>query len=52
MLTGELDAQRQQCNTLLHGGFTCEADTLGSHGYVHIAIYSTKSMDTNPDRKE
>ncbi|MGE6106195.1 type IV toxin-antitoxin system YeeU family antitoxin [Aeromonas sobria] len=39
LLTGALDAQRQQCITLQHGGFTCEADTLGSHGYVYIAIY-------------
>lgn len=39
LLTGELDAQRQQCITFLHGGFTCEADTLGSHGYVYIAVY-------------
>ncbi len=41
LLTGELDAQRQQCITIQHGGFICEADTLGSHGYVYIAIYQT-----------
>ncbi|WP_270796985.1 type IV toxin-antitoxin system YeeU family antitoxin, partial [Aeromonas sp. QDB11] len=29
LLTGELDAQRQQRITIQHGGFTCEADTLG-----------------------
>jgi cytoskeleton bundling-enhancing protein CbeA-like protein len=39
LLTGELDARRQQRITLQHGGFICEADTLGSHGYVYIAIY-------------
>ncbi|MFM4864095.1 type IV toxin-antitoxin system YeeU family antitoxin [Aeromonas caviae] len=39
LLTGELDAQRQHCITIPHGGFTCEADTLGSHGYVYVAIY-------------
>ncbi|HHQ4662918.1 TPA: type IV toxin-antitoxin system YeeU family antitoxin [Aeromonas veronii] len=39
LLTGELDAQRQHCITIQHGGFTCEADTLGSHGYVYVAIY-------------
>ena len=39
LLTGELDARRQQRITLQHGGFTCEADTLGSHGYLYIAIY-------------
>ncbi|ENC6655990.1 type IV toxin-antitoxin system YeeU family antitoxin [Aeromonas hydrophila] len=51
LLTGELDAQRQQRITILHGGFTCEADSLGSHGYVYIAIYPATSMDGNPDRK-
>ncbi|HGE8267725.1 TPA: type IV toxin-antitoxin system YeeU family antitoxin [Aeromonas hydrophila] len=39
LLTGELDAQRQHCITIQHGGFTCEADTLGSHGYVYVALY-------------
>ena len=39
LLTGELDAQRQHCITIQYGGFTCEADTLGSHGYVYVAIY-------------
>ncbi|WP_264818343.1 type IV toxin-antitoxin system YeeU family antitoxin [Aeromonas caviae] len=39
LLTGELDAQRQHCITIQHGGFTCEADTLGSHGYVYVVIY-------------
>ncbi|MDX7828085.1 type IV toxin-antitoxin system YeeU family antitoxin [Aeromonas caviae] len=43
LLTGELDAQRQQRITVHHGGFTCEADTLGSHGYVYIAIYPATS---------
>lgn len=51
LLTGELDARSQQRITLQHGGFTCEADTLGSHGYVYLAIYSATSMDANPDRK-
>ncbi|MBS4695710.1 type IV toxin-antitoxin system YeeU family antitoxin [Aeromonas allosaccharophila] len=49
LLTGELDAQRQQRITLQHGGFTCEADTLGSHGYVYICIYSAVSMGATPD---
>ena len=51
LLIGELDARRQQRITVHHGGFTCEADTLGSHGYVYIAIYPATSMDANPDRK-
>jgi cytoskeleton bundling-enhancing protein CbeA-like protein len=39
LLRGELDPHRQQCITIQHGDFTCEADTLGNHGYVYIAIY-------------
>ena len=42
LITGELDAQRQQRITVHHGGFTCEADTLGSHGYVYVAIYQAR----------
>lgn len=51
LLTGELDAQHQHCITIQHGGFTCEADTLGSHGYVYLAIYPATNMDANPDGK-
>ncbi|EKP0312270.1 type IV toxin-antitoxin system YeeU family antitoxin [Aeromonas caviae] len=51
LLTGELDAQRQQRITLQHGGFTCEADTLGSHGYVYLAIYPATNMEANPCSK-
>ncbi|EOZ0623850.1 type IV toxin-antitoxin system YeeU family antitoxin, partial [Escherichia coli] len=29
----------EHCVTLYHNGLTCEADTLGSCGYVYIAIY-------------
>ncbi|MFB2748953.1 type IV toxin-antitoxin system YeeU family antitoxin [Aeromonas veronii] len=47
LLTGELDAQRQQRITVHHGGFTCEADTLGSHGYVYLAIYLAMDADAN-----
>ena len=35
LTTGEL-------SPLYHNGFTCEADTLGSCGYVYIAIYPTQ----------
>ncbi|MEN9533037.1 MAG: hypothetical protein RIQ83_2261 [Pseudomonadota bacterium] len=45
LLTGELDAQRQQRITVQHCGFTCEADTLGSHGYTYIAIYYAANVD-------
>lgn len=40
MLTsGELTPRHQHGVTLYAKGLTCEADTLGSHGYVYIAIY-------------
>lgn len=52
LLTGELDAQCQQCITIQCDDFTCEADTLGSHGYLYICIYpATLSMDANLDCK-
>lgn len=37
--SGELDPRRQHCVVVQHAGFTCEADTLGSFGYVYIAAY-------------
>lgn len=51
LLTGELDARCQQRITIQHSGFTCEADTLGSHGYVYLAIYPLANMDANPGSK-
>ncbi|VXC71493.1 conserved hypothetical protein [Enterobacterales bacterium 8AC] len=39
--SGELDQRRQHCITVQHAGFTCDADTLGSFGYVYIAVYQT-----------
>ncbi len=40
MLTsGELNPHHQHGVTLYAKGLACEADTLGSHGYVYIAIY-------------
>jgi len=51
LLSGELDAQHQHCIAIQHEGFTCEADTLGSHGYLYICIYPATSMDANPERK-
>ncbi|GAB7216116.1 type IV toxin-antitoxin system YeeU family antitoxin [Dickeya oryzae] len=41
LVTGELDPCRQQRVTLHDGVLTCEADTLGSAGYVYITIYPT-----------
>ncbi|EEP97986.1 hypothetical protein yruck0001_32880 [Yersinia ruckeri ATCC 29473] len=43
LLSGQLDPRRQQCLTVRHGGFVCDADTLGSHGYVYIAVYQELS---------
>lgn len=37
--SGELNPRYQHCVTLYACGLTCEADMLGSCGYVYIAIY-------------
>ncbi|EKS6745037.1 type IV toxin-antitoxin system YeeU family antitoxin [Enterobacter ludwigii] len=37
LTTGEMNPRHAHCVTLYHNGFTCEADTLGSCGYVYIA---------------
>ncbi|MXI38118.1 type IV toxin-antitoxin system YeeU family antitoxin [Escherichia coli] len=42
LTSGELSPRHQHCITLNHNGLTCEADTLGSCGYVYIAIYPTQ----------
>ncbi|WP_330985118.1 MULTISPECIES: type IV toxin-antitoxin system YeeU family antitoxin [Enterobacterales] len=43
MLTSEeLNPHHSHCVTLYHNGLTCEADTLGSCGYVYLAIYPGK----------
>ncbi|ELD0485081.1 type IV toxin-antitoxin system YeeU family antitoxin [Escherichia coli] len=39
---GELSPWQQRTVTLYAKGLTCEADTLGSCGYVYIAIYPTQ----------
>jgi cytoskeleton bundling-enhancing protein CbeA-like protein len=41
LTTGELNPRQQHCVTIYHNNLTCESDTLGSHGYVYIAVYST-----------
>lgn len=41
LTTGELNPRHAHCATLYHNGFTCEADTLSSSGYVYIAVYHT-----------
>ncbi len=42
--TVELNPRLQQRVTLHHIGLTCQADTLGSHGYVYIAIYPSPAV--------
>ncbi|HBS5870778.1 type IV toxin-antitoxin system YeeU family antitoxin [Klebsiella aerogenes] len=42
LTTGELNPRHAHSVTLYHDGFTCEADTLGSCGYVYIAVYPTQ----------
>jgi YagB/YeeU/YfjZ family. len=41
LVSGELTPRHQHGVTLYAKGLTCEADTLGSCGYVYIAIYPT-----------
>ncbi|WP_024246803.1 type IV toxin-antitoxin system YeeU family antitoxin, partial [Escherichia coli] len=42
MLTsGELNPRHQHTVTLYAKGLTCKADTLGSGGYVYLAVYPT-----------
>ena len=48
LLIGELNARRQQRITIQHGEFTCEADSLGSHGYLYVGISPATDMDANP----
>ncbi|WP_314733049.1 type IV toxin-antitoxin system YeeU family antitoxin [Serratia fonticola] len=45
--SGELDPCRQHCVSFQHACFSCEANTLGSFGYVYIAVYqATQSPGT------
>lgn len=39
LVSGELTSRHQHRITLYHNRLTCKADTLGSWGYVYIAIY-------------
>ncbi|BCA38775.1 type IV toxin-antitoxin system YeeU family antitoxin [Kluyvera ascorbata] len=41
LTTGRLHPARAQCVTLHHNSLTCEADTLGSCGYLYLVIYPT-----------
>ncbi len=41
LVSGELNPRHQHGVTLYAKGLTCDADTLGSCGYVYIALYPT-----------
>ncbi|WP_373224893.1 type IV toxin-antitoxin system YeeU family antitoxin [Enterobacter cloacae complex sp. ESBL7] len=41
LVSGELNPRHQHGVTLYAKGLVCEADTLGSCGYLYIAIYPT-----------
>ncbi|WP_050863329.1 MULTISPECIES: type IV toxin-antitoxin system YeeU family antitoxin [Enterobacter] len=41
LVFGELNPRHQHGITLYAKGLTLDADTLGSHGYVYLAIYPT-----------
>ncbi|WP_249339787.1 type IV toxin-antitoxin system YeeU family antitoxin [Serratia marcescens] len=41
LVSGELNPRHQHCVTLYVKGLTCDADSLGSHGYIYLAIYPT-----------
>ncbi|UAN40998.1 type IV toxin-antitoxin system YeeU family antitoxin [Enterobacter sp. JBIWA008] len=43
LVSGELNPRHQHCVTLYGKGLTCDADTLGSCGYLYIAIYPTSA---------
>ncbi|WP_249433090.1 type IV toxin-antitoxin system YeeU family antitoxin [Enterobacter cloacae] len=41
LVSGELNPRHQHSVKLYAKGLTCDADSLGSHGYIYIAIYPT-----------
>jgi cytoskeleton bundling-enhancing protein CbeA-like protein len=46
LLSGELNPRYQHGITLYRDGLTCEADSLGSCGYIYISIYPTPEAPT------
>lgn len=44
LVSGELNPRHQHSVTLYAKGLTLDADTLGSCGYVYIAIYPTQAV--------
>ena len=43
LLSGELNPRHPHCVTLHAKGLICNADSLGSHGYIYLAIYPTSA---------
>ncbi|EKN5094287.1 type IV toxin-antitoxin system YeeU family antitoxin [Yersinia enterocolitica] len=43
LATDDLDPRYARRVALIHNGFICEADTLGSYGYVYIVIYPVQN---------
>lgn len=46
LLSGELNPRHQHCVTLYAKGLVCEADSLGSCGYIYLAIYPGEPPET------
>lgn len=44
LLSGELNPRHAHSVMLYRSRLTCVADTLGSHGYVYIAIYPSNQV--------
>lgn len=44
LVSGELNPRNQHSVRLYSKGLTLDADTLGSYGYVYIAIYPTQPV--------
>ena len=44
LLSCELNPRCAHCVTLYRKGLTCEADSLGSHGYVYLAVYPSNQV--------
>ncbi|NIY48241.1 type IV toxin-antitoxin system YeeU family antitoxin [Cedecea colo] len=45
LFSGEMNPRYAHSVTLYRNGLICEADTLGSHGYVCIAIYPSNQVE-------
>ncbi|HGY1212742.1 TPA: type IV toxin-antitoxin system YeeU family antitoxin [Citrobacter braakii] len=43
LVSGELNPRHPHCVILHAKGLTCDADTLGSCGYLYLAIYPTST---------